>query len=116
MPEQDLWFDAQLSPSGQPGVTVPFSQSFTIGTHNQWQVKPTWFGPAQSAINGELAVGAINKIIPANDLIDPLVVVVDDDSQLISDGPIISGHDKIPERCFCIETLGSIKIIYPFAD
>ena len=116
MPKEDLWLNTLISPSGQSSVTVPFGQSFTIGADNQRDVKPVRFGPVQSAIDGKLTVGTVNKITPANDLVNPLIVVVDHDCQLIGDWSIVSRDDEISEQFSCVETLRAIKIVHPFAD
>ena len=48
-------------------------------------------------VDCELAVGAEYQVISSGDLVDPLVVIIGDDSELVCGRPVVASDDEVIE-------------------
>jgi hypothetical protein len=54
-----------------------------------------------------LPIGAIDKIVSPNDMVDLLLMIIDRHGELVGRWPIIPSYDEIPKGHFGIELLGT---------
>lgn len=69
--------------------------------------------PLEGLVDCELSEGAEDQVVSTGDLVDVLVVVIGDDSELVGGWSVVSCDDEVPELDVLGEYLGTCEGIGP---
>lgn len=76
--------DAEGAVGVEAGVAVAFGEAFAIWAEDEGEMAVGGFGgEVEGAVEEELAGGAVEEVVAANDVGDSLAGVVDDDGELV---------------------------------
>jgi hypothetical protein len=95
----------------QSAIAVPFRQSAAIDSGYQGYMQPRWTGPLQGLIQSDLSVGAVDKIVPSNHVIDFKIVIIDNDRKLVRCYTTATRDHKIAKLGFRIQVLRTMELV-----